>query len=99
MPRYLGSYIRKTAKFELTNELKVEYFHHILKDQTLEFYRDQIENKIVTFAKIVVKMSNEFSSNVKMKAIARKLENLDTSQFEEEHKREDNALKEVARQI
>lgn len=86
-------------ELELSNDLKVNFFHHVLQDYAIEFYRDNIEENTVNFGEIVFKMNEQFCSNVRMEAIARKLEIFYISQFEKEGKEEHAALKELTKEI
>lgn len=67
-----------------------------LSSQTLS---RQHRRKTVNFGEIVFKMNEEFCSNIKMKSIARKIENLYISQFKNEGNEEHAALKELTKEI
>lgn len=97
--KYLESYERMSIELELSAELKVKLFHHILRDHALEHFRDNIEGKTSVYEEIVALMEKEFCSKIKMETIARKLETLHISQLEDKEKSEDDALKEVAKTI
>jgi len=84
---------------ELTESMKQKFFHHVLRDHALEFFRDTIEGKCSSFNEIIKRMNDEYCPNVKMETVARKLETLHISQFEEDRKSEEVALQELAKNI
>lgn len=73
-PKYLECYIRMACKLELTNDMKIKIFHHLLRDHALELLRNNIKNKTTMFSGVVSKMNEQFSSKVKLEPIARKME-------------------------
>lgn len=99
LTKFLESYIRTSNELDLTPEMKKKFFHHLLRDYALEFYRDNIEKKVSRFEDIVRLMEMEFCSPVKMETIARSLESMHISQFEGTGKSEESCLKELAKKI
>lgn len=98
-PKFVESYTRMSVEMELSDEMKRKFFHHLLRDHALEFYRDNVENSVEDYKEILLCMNKEFCSKVKMEAIARKLQSLHISQFEKDDKTEEEALREMAKEI
>lgn len=97
--KFVESYSRMSEELDLSDEMKKKFFHHLLRDHALEFYRDNIEKKVASYDDIVKCMEEEFCSSVKMETIARTLETIHISHFEQEDRNEEEALKELAKKI
>lgn len=97
--KFEEAYTRMSIEMELSNELKKKFFHHLLRDHALEFYRDYIEQKATNYEEVVKMMNDEFCSSVKMESVARKLQNLHISQYEKDEKSEEEALTDLAKDI
>ena len=98
-PKYVENYSRISMEMELTADMQVKLFHHLLKGHALEFFRDNIEVQFRNFEDVLEKMNDEFCSSVKMETIARTLEAMHISQFEEDGKSEEAALSKMAKEI
>ena len=91
-PKFVESYTRMSVELELSDIMKQKLFHHLLRDCALEYYRDNIENNVNSFQEILSKMNTEFFTSVKMEAIARKLDSIHISQYENTENDEEKHL-------
>ena len=98
-PKYVESYTRMSDELELDNRQMMKFFHHLLRDHALEFYREHVENQVSSFNDIEKKMNEQFFSALKMETVARRLEALHISQFEDAGKSEEESLREIAKNI
>lgn len=96
---YLIQYQRAAKELELTNDLKVSLFHHLLSDHAMTFYNDEIEGKVRAFHEIITIMSKQFNSDARMEATVDRLRCLHLSEFEREGLSESTALIELAKEI
>lgn len=98
-PKHVESYTRMSVELELSDEMKQKFFHHLLCDFALEYYRDNIENKVSSFQEILNKMNSQFCTSVKMEAVARKLDAIHISHYEDTEHDEEKALREISKTI
>lgn len=99
LSKYIESYNRMSVELELSEEKKIRFFHHVLSDHALEYYKENIEGKVSTWNDLTTRMEMEFNSDVRMETIANKLEAMHMSQFENDDVNEEKALKKLAQEI
>ena len=96
---FLDSFDRASKEMELSPEQKVNLVHHVFRGQALDFYRNEIEMKNVSWEEAVVVLSNEYNSEVRMETMNQKLKSLRISDYEKNGISEEEALNKLAKDI
>lgn len=96
---FLNEYMNACEDYEISNDKKVQYMYHILKDDARLFYDNKIRNKISNFNEACALMNKEYNSVARQNRIRTQLNRLRVCQYVTSNCSESEALEIVHRKI
>lgn len=96
---YLNEYLYACNDYSVTNDKRLQYLYHILKDDAKNFYNDNIKGKVSSFQETCAIMNDEYNSFTRQSRIRNHLNRLRVTEYMTKGHNDTQALELVHRTI
>lgn len=96
---YVSGYQQAARDYNLDNEQKLLYVHHLFAGEAKRHYDTHVEGRFATFSEVIQAMSEEYNSSIRQTAVKNKLTYLRLSHFVGQGQTEMQALGNLHRTI
>jgi hypothetical protein len=76
LTEYISNYMDATNDYNLTNQQKMDFMHHLLDGEAKRFYREEVLSSCTNFAEATAMMQAEFNSLTRQNVVRKHLHKL-----------------------